>query len=87
MCENEDSGGRRINQTRSEGASVRRIKKTIGKTNWFKDQKKFVSIFVVFHFGRLSFWSSSILVVFHFGQSLILFCILALQHLLDVVLI
>ena len=35
MCENEDIGGRRINQTRSEGASVRRIKKTIGKTNWF----------------------------------------------------
>merc|ERR1712030_207659 len=26
------------------------------------------SLLVVFHFGRLPFWSSSILVVFHFGR-------------------
>ena len=41
MCETEDSGGRRINRTRKEGATVRRIKKVVGKTNWYKDRKKY----------------------------------------------
>ena len=41
MCEVEDSGGRRINRTREERATKRRIQKVIGKTNWFKEGSKY----------------------------------------------
>ena len=40
MCEVEDKGGRRINRTRKEGACIRRISKTIGKTNWYKERRR-----------------------------------------------
>ena len=42
MCEVEDSGGRRINRMRKEGASLRRVKKVIEKTNWYKERRKYI---------------------------------------------
>ena len=35
MCRDEDTGKRRINRSRKDGAKVRRIRKLIGKTEWF----------------------------------------------------
>ena len=42
MCDTEDSGGRKVNRTRKDGANARRVRKVIGKTNWYKEKKKFL---------------------------------------------
>ena len=41
MCRTEDEGGRKVNRNREDGASVRRVKKILGKSNWFKNKKMF----------------------------------------------
>ena len=40
MCRTEDEGGRKVNRKREDGAGIRRVKKVLGKTNWFKNKKK-----------------------------------------------
>ena len=42
MCEVEDSGGRKINRKGEDGAGLRRIRKALGKNNWYKERRKFV---------------------------------------------
>ena len=42
MCDVEDTGGRKINRTRKEGAKARRVRKVIGKSNWYKEKKRYV---------------------------------------------
>ena len=41
MVETEKRGGRRVNRARNEGADLRRVKKILGKTEWFRTKKKF----------------------------------------------
>ena len=41
ICRIDDKGGRKINRKRDEGATDRRITKALGKTNWYKNRRKF----------------------------------------------
>ena len=41
MREIEKEGGRKVNRSKKEGASVRRIRKVLGKTNWYKNTGRF----------------------------------------------
>ena len=41
MCNDEDNGVRKINRSRKEGAKTRRIRKVLGKTEWYKNKKRF----------------------------------------------
>ena len=43
MCDTESGGGRKINRRREDGAKQRRIRKTLGKTNWYRTKKTFNS--------------------------------------------
>ena len=40
MVEEEARGGRKINRARVDGAKTRRIRKVLGKTNWFRSKRK-----------------------------------------------